>query len=43
MSTITIVRYSGIMFFVFYVSVLWAALRGVERGIWPPGEAKSVP
>ncbi|HRM48883.1 MAG TPA: O-antigen ligase family protein [Alicycliphilus sp.] len=34
---------SGIMFFVFYVSVLWAALRGVERGIWPPGEARSVP
>lgn len=23
---------SGIMFFVFYVSVLWSALRGVERG-----------
>lgn len=26
---------SGIMFFVFYVAVLWSALQGVERGLWP--------
>ena len=26
---------SGIMFFVFYVAVLWTALRGLERGLGP--------
>ncbi|MBS0509030.1 MAG: O-antigen ligase family protein [Proteobacteria bacterium] len=31
---------SGIMFFIFYVSVLWAALRGVERGCWPLSSAQ---
>ncbi|WP_404301287.1 O-antigen ligase family protein [Alicycliphilus denitrificans] len=30
---------SGIMCFVFYVAVLWSALRGMERGVWqPPGD-----
>lgn len=30
---------SGIMFFVFYVAVLWTALRGLERGAGPqPGQ-----
>ncbi|MFO1228771.1 MAG: hypothetical protein U1E75_00110 [Alicycliphilus sp.] len=33
---------SGIMFFVFYVAVLWTALRGLERGLGPQ-QAKSVP
>lgn len=28
---------SGIMVFVFYTSVLWAALRGLERGVWVQG------
>ena len=40
-------HHSGIMCFVFYVAVLWAALQGVERGVWtacpapPPGAARA--
>ncbi|MDD2610938.1 MAG: O-antigen ligase family protein [Giesbergeria sp.] len=34
---------SGIMFFVFYVAVLWAALRGLERGARTPSGQSDKP